>query len=150
MLDSGIDNSNKELAITLVWQTECDLDLHVTQPDGFEIYFLEDSSEHGFLNQDIITLGNKTHAIEVIAFETAPIGCYKVAVTNYGECSPGVDYTYFIKIRDRTEGSAPAEGSAPSLTLNPHNSDNPRPSVNPHILNFIKGNPRFIQKTLRF
>ena len=52
-----------------------------------------------------------THAVENIVFETAPTGCYKVAVTNFDACTPGVDYTYYLKIggnRSTYQGRAPA------------------------------------------
>ena len=35
----GIDNSDKQLSITLVNQTSCDLDLYAEQPDGTEINY---------------------------------------------------------------------------------------------------------------
>ena len=35
----GVDNSDKEVAITIYWQQNCDMDLHVVQPDGEEIFY---------------------------------------------------------------------------------------------------------------
>ena len=36
----GVNNTNKQLAITLTWKTEdCDLDLYAVDPDGFEISY---------------------------------------------------------------------------------------------------------------
>merc|ERR1712048_515607 len=101
MGDNGLDNSEKEVAVTLVWQRNCDLDIHVFEPSGFEIFYGNMSSEYGNLDVDITYLReNVTFAIENISYGVAPAGCYKVAVTNYGACEPSVDYTYFIKTGD--------------------------------------------------
>ena len=42
--------------------------------------------------------GNTGLAVENISWVTAPSGTYRVAVKNYGSCSPSVDYTLYIKL----------------------------------------------------
>ena len=54
LLDNGSENSNADVAVSLYWETDCDLDVHVIEPSGFEIYYNAMDSGHGFLDNDII------------------------------------------------------------------------------------------------
>ena len=109
LLDQRVNHFNADISVSLVWQRKCDLDLHVFEPSGFEIFYRNKTSDYGVLNYDNTNgaSGIGRYAVENISFETAPVGCYKVAVTNYvwsdkPDCKQGVDYTYFIKLGDNT------------------------------------------------
>ena len=99
LIDQGIDNSNKEVAVTLAWDRVCDLDVHVFEPSGFEIAWYNSVSPNtGSLDIDAGSPGNEAFAIENVSWTSPPTGCYRVAVRNYGSCSPGVDYKLFIRV----------------------------------------------------
>lgn len=110
--DAGVDNSMKQIAVTLAWDRVCDLDLHVFEPSGEEIYYANsNSAQTGSLDVDAGSPGNSGLAVENISWVTAPSGAYRVAVKNYGRCSPGVPYTLYIMIDGTTttfEGVAPS------------------------------------------
>jgi hypothetical protein len=100
LLDAGVDNSDKQLAMTLVWFRDCDLDIHAFQPDGAEIYYSNEGplSSTGRLDTDTSQVNSAGLAVENIAWISAPSGEYTVAVKNYGYCSPGVDYKLYVQI----------------------------------------------------
>jgi hypothetical protein len=105
-LDSaGVDNSVKEIAVTLVWDVYCDLDLHVYEPDGTEIAYYNrgPTANTGTLDVDASTPGANGLVVENISWVTAPSGTYRVAVKNYGYCSPGPSYKLYIKIDGSTQ-----------------------------------------------
>ena len=49
----GVDNSDKEVAITLYWTTSCDMDLHVVEPDNEEIYYAHMCNNEGTACLDV-------------------------------------------------------------------------------------------------
>lgn len=78
-------NVEGELRMSLEWFNYDDLDLHVTEPDGNEIYFGNKRSPHGFLDVDMNAGGGTTREpVENITFDKhLQTGVYTVMVHNY-------------------------------------------------------------------
>ena len=96
----GVDNSHKQLSITLVWNTDCDLDLLAEQPDGTEISYanLGPHPSTGRMDNDTEKVGPDGLAVENISWITAPSGNYQILVNNYGNCTPGMNYKLYVQI----------------------------------------------------
>lgn len=75
--------SSGSLKVTLLWDFMGDIDLHIMQPNGQEIYYSNkrDSSTGGFLDVDNLVGG--AGAAENIFWQTAPGGEYKVDIKYY-------------------------------------------------------------------
>lgn len=80
-----------KLKITLLWDFPGDIDLHVVQPNGFEIYYKDnhkkDSSTGGYLDVDNQAGGNGS--AENIYWENPPVGTYTVSLVYYNEKDGG-------------------------------------------------------------
>ena len=72
-----------KLKITLLWNFSADLDLHVQEPNGFEIYYKskKDPQTGGYLDVDNMIGG--MGAAENIFWENPPQGEYVVSVVYY-------------------------------------------------------------------
>lgn len=79
--------NNGALKVTLLWDFEGDIDLHVRQPNGKEIFFhrKNDPGTGGALDVDNTKGGSG--AAENIYWSTPPKGVYKVQLVYYGESS---------------------------------------------------------------
>jgi hypothetical protein len=77
--------NNGELKITLLWDFQADIDLHVLQPNGKEIWYKNktDNSTGGALDVDHRSGGRG--AAENIFWQNPPRGQYKVALKYYGK-----------------------------------------------------------------
>lgn len=88
-----------DVQVTLQWSTGADLDLHVFDPDGTEVYFnSDDDPSGGTLDIDVIPScddGDETHTENVFWPEgAAPSGTYRIEVVNYTACEgAAVDFT---------------------------------------------------------
>ena len=73
-----------ELKVTLLWNFQGDIDLHVAQPNGKEIFFdnRRDRSTGGYLNVDNRDGGRGS--AENIYWERAKSGKYQVSIEYYG------------------------------------------------------------------
>jgi hypothetical protein len=86
-LRDSLNGKVGELTISLAWNTIDDLDLHLVEPGGFEIYYKNKVSPKGGkldldLNNSEVPLTRK--AIENICYDAnPPSGSYKVLVTNF-------------------------------------------------------------------
>lgn len=69
-----------DLKITLLWDFEGDMDLHVKQPNGKEIWYQNDNdpSTGGYLDVDNTTGGHKS--AENIYWEKPPKGTYSISL----------------------------------------------------------------------
>ena len=80
-----------KLKITLLWDFPADIDLHVEQPNGFEIYYKnehkKDSQTGGFLDVDNQTGGRGS--AENIYWENPPQGEYVVSLVYYKQQTGG-------------------------------------------------------------
>ena len=84
-----------DVTITLMWQKNCDLDLHCITPDGTRIFYgseyRKDKNNRktkcgGQLDLDMTKLPPDGQAIENIYWtDNAPTGRYKVSVVNYSK-----------------------------------------------------------------
>lgn len=76
--------SSGELKVTLLWNFQGDIDLHVVQPNGKEIYYdkRRDSGTGGYL--DVDNRNGGPDSAENIYWESAKEGVYKVSVVYFG------------------------------------------------------------------
>lgn|GEM_PF-6733567 len=116
----AVDLAASDLAVLVRWNALADVDLHVTDPKGVEVYFGRTSSPEGGrldldsnpacnfdgVNQEVITwpLGR------------APTGEYKVSVYYWSDCGvPRTDYSVTLMSRGRTiqvlDGTFTGDGS---------------------------------------
>lgn len=80
-----------EVQVSLQWSSAADLDLHVFDPEGFEIYFASrESDSGGELDVDVIpgcSSSEELHTENVFwPADEAPSGTYRVVVDNYNSC----------------------------------------------------------------
>ena len=67
---NGLNMTDKQLYISLVWSVPCDLDLHVYEPDGFEIAWYNMTSDlGGTMDIDYWYLEQNQTAIENISWQ---------------------------------------------------------------------------------
>ena len=80
----GTEIGTGDVQITLIWSTSSDVDLHVIDPDGEEIYYADPrSSSGGWLDVDIIPdCNDDSQHVENVFWPTgqAPSGRYRVRV----------------------------------------------------------------------
>lgn len=80
-----------KLKITLLWDFPADIDLHVEQPNGFEIYYKDehkkDAQTGGFLDVDNQTGGRGS--AENIYWENPPLGEYTVSLVYFKQQTGG-------------------------------------------------------------
>jgi len=91
-----------DVQVTLIWDTDSDMDLHVVDPDGFEIYFVAtESSSGGLLDvDDIPSSGDTGPHVENIFWPTggAPPGTYSAWVRHYDSLAGGPS-TFTLEVR---------------------------------------------------
>lgn len=90
-----------DVQVTLRWDTNADLDLHVTDPAGQEIYFASPSSASGGqLDVDANGTCEGDAPVENIFWPTgsAPTGTYSVSVDYYGACDSNGPASYVVTI----------------------------------------------------
>jgi len=86
---AGVDLARRDaLRITLAWETDAnDVDLHVIDPKGDEVFYANKSARSGLeLYQDI----TRGFGPEVVRSETARAGTYRVGVNYYSAGAMGV------------------------------------------------------------
>ena len=95
-----------DVAVSVSWNVENDIDLHVVDPNGFEVYYTDDvSPEGGMLDLD----SNAACVIDGIKNEhivwpdgMAPAGTYTVRVDNYDNCtSTAANYVVTIQTKGK-------------------------------------------------
>jgi hypothetical protein len=102
----GIELGTGDVQATLIWDTGDDLDLHVVDPDGFEIYFAdEESPSGGELDVDQIPgCVDEGDQVENVFWpeSDAPEGAYEVFVVAFDDCDDGPT-TATLQVRVRGE-----------------------------------------------
>lgn len=80
-----------EVQVSVSWDAESDVDLHVVQPDSEEVYYGHTTSAvGGKLDLDSNAGCTIDHVKnENITYPTAPSGSYKVRVDYYDSCTVG-------------------------------------------------------------
>jgi hypothetical protein len=105
-----------DVQVTLRWDSSADLDLHVIDPWGDEIFFGQKWSESGG-ELDVDANANcdtqPYSPVENIYWPTggAPSGTYQVYVVDYNDCGES-DYTYYevvVRVNNRVYGSYSGE-----------------------------------------
>ena len=108
-----------ELKVTLIWDFQGDIDLHVSQPNGNEIFFRnrQDSSTGGYLDVDNRDGGRD--AAENIYWERAKPGKYQISI-NYFSPSPttGVAERGVCKVVVFQSGEEPKMYNVEMTTVN--------------------------------
>ena len=94
--DRGFLLPSTEIAITMLWNDRCDLDIHIFEPSGIEIWY-QNKQTPNTGNHDIDDLGDTWNHpfIENVSWKKAPWGTYRVEVSNYG-CWANVDYKLYV------------------------------------------------------
>lgn len=104
------DLGNADFAATVTWTGASDVDIHVVDPNGFEVSYLSpDSPEDGHLDLD----SNAGCSIDNINTETiswpagtAPTGDYKVIVDYFDDCEvESSAYTVLVRRKGRSNVS---------------------------------------------
>ena len=89
------------LQISLSWNTATDQDLHVIDPDGFEIYYVTDESPSGgVLDRDDT---NGFGPENIYWKENAPDGEFKVSVNDYENTSTPNTVYVTVSTKDRSK-----------------------------------------------
>jgi hypothetical protein len=108
------------LRVSLGWDVVSDFDLHLTTPDGGEIYYADPTHQGGQLDVDDCVLTCKDpfgiHVENIFFGDDAPIGNYQVWVENFNGRKSG---DFFIEVEgegiyEYWEGSLPASSGATS------------------------------------
>lgn len=96
-----------DVQMTLRWDTPVDLDLHVVDPSGEEIWYLSpESASGGRLDVDANATCSGDPPVENVYWPAggAPNGSYGVSVVYYGSCATSgpVHYTVTVRIDGQT------------------------------------------------
>ena len=97
------DACNGEITVTLAWNSEDDLDLHLVEPDGNVVYYRRKHSSNGAELDIDMNAGEENDAenpIENICYRnTPPAGTYKVLVHFFKRKSnlPEIPYTVYVR-----------------------------------------------------
>jgi hypothetical protein len=118
----GLTLGTGDVQVTVIWADGNDLDLHVVDPAGAEIYFSNPHSPSGGTLDHDDTAGcasSGTHVENVFwPSGTAPPGRYRVFVKSYSACGAPSQYTLRVMVGGRvilaTTGSIPATEGAES------------------------------------
>lgn len=79
-------NISAPMRFSLSWFNYDDLDLHVIEPGGTEIYYASKRGRYGVLDVDMNAGSGRTReAVENIVFQSPPDGIYQVIVNNFSK-----------------------------------------------------------------
>jgi hypothetical protein len=109
-----------DVQVSVSWDVENDLDLHVVDPNGFEIYYSNDTSpEGGMLDLD----SNAACVIDGVKNENilwpvgkAPHGMYTVRVDNYDNCT-NTAANYVVTVQKKGQAAQTFMGSFAATDL---------------------------------
>ena len=94
-----------EITVSMLWNTDDDLDLHMYTPDGSEIYYSNRSAQGGELDVDA-NVGGRTmdNPIENIYFSDPEPGTYTVFIVDYSDRTDGpTDYIVRVTVGDQSQ-----------------------------------------------
>ena len=97
-----------DVQVTVAWDTDADVDLHVVDPQGFEIYWADRQSPSGGeldLDSNAACAGDNARNENISwPIGTAPQGPYTVRVDYWSSCdAPGTNYTVVIHNEGETQ-----------------------------------------------
>ncbi len=109
IIDEGCGYSGGNIQVTAAWQTSSDIDLHVTDPMGEEVYYgHRQSASGGRLDHDAnaaCSVAPPTVENVYWASPTPPRGTYQARVVSYDQCgSPNTPTTLSISVGGRVLG----------------------------------------------
>ena len=119
----GVEVGTGDVRVTLTWNTSADIDLHVTDPMGEEVYFgNRQATSGGELDVDANGGCSNDPTVENIFWPTgqAPYGFYQVRVDYFGACGAGAtNYEVTVSVDGRVVDSQSGvlSSSADSATL---------------------------------
>jgi hypothetical protein len=109
-----------DIQISVTWNVDNDIDLHVIDPNGFEIYYNSNiSDEGGELDLDSNPDCNIDHINNenvVWPSGTAPAGSYSVLVANYMNCT-GLAASYAVTVQKKGQPPETFMGSYAATDL---------------------------------
>ncbi len=91
------------ITISLGWQTADDLDLHVSTPDGSEIYYGNKVAGGGELDVDMQVSEIVANPAEHVKFVNPQNGTYKVWVHNYTDRTEDYDSPFLVVVKVKDE-----------------------------------------------
>ncbi len=107
-LESTLNSLNAgvgQITVSMLWDSDDDLDLHMYTPDGSEIYYANTSAGGGTLDIDA-NVGGRTmdNPIENIFFEDPEEGTYVVFIRDYSDRSDGpTNYIVRVTVGDQSQ-----------------------------------------------
>jgi tRNA (guanosine-2'-O-)-methyltransferase len=110
VIDEGCGYSGGNIQITAAWQTASDIDLHVVDPAGHEIYYAQrNSASGGTLDHDAnAACAVAPPTVENVYWNTQdpPRGQYQVRIVAYDMCGvPSTPVTLSISVGGRVVGT---------------------------------------------
>ena len=110
VIDEGCGYQGGNIQVTAAWQTSSDVDLHVLDPSGAEIYYAQRSSASGGrLDHDAnAACRPEPPTVENVYWDnpSPPSGTYRVRVVAYDMCGvPATPTTLSISVGGRVVGS---------------------------------------------
>ena len=108
-LRANLGGATGEVVVTLVWETKDDLDLHLIEPSGEEIYYKHKRSRQGGtldLDKNAEQTVLVTNPIENIYYASMPgTGKYRIEVVYYKKNTSvtSIPYTVALNINGKTE-----------------------------------------------
>ena len=110
VIDEGCGYQGGNIQITAAWQTASDIDLHVTDPSGAEVYYAARSSASGaVLDHDANAACRiAPPTVENVYWntQTPPSGTYQVRLVAYDMCGvPNTPTTLSISVGGRVIGA---------------------------------------------
>ena len=110
VIDEGCGYQGGNIQVTAAWQTSSDVDLHVLDPSGAEIYYAQRSSASGGrLDHDAnAACRPEPPTVENVYWDSPspPSGTYRVRVVAYDMCgSPSTPATVSISVGGRILGT---------------------------------------------
>jgi hypothetical protein len=99
----GIDLGSGDVQVTLIWSNGADLDLHVIDPEGSEIYFGQSTSPSGgqIDHDDTAGCGSSGSHVENIFWPAggAPSGEYEAYVDNFSGCDGSASFRLRVTVQ---------------------------------------------------
>jgi hypothetical protein len=107
-----VEFAHEDVRVRLVFGSEADLDLIVTDPNHEELYFANTQSRLGGIFDGDARCETPSPRVETASFTPAPIGRYRVSVDFMLRCKPGIDSAPYRLIVEANGEEQTIEGVA--------------------------------------